>query len=68
MDYNRENKVKSIIKKDVSRISIVGNGIIRNVKIIHKPGHIYIDCGCVFKKANGKLGCLCLDNMQEYYV
>ena len=39
-----------------------------DVKIIRKPGHIYIDCGCVFKKANGKLGCLCLDNMQEYYV
>ena len=35
-DIIEENTVKSIIKKDVSRISIVGNGIIRNVKIIHK--------------------------------
>lgn len=29
-----ENTVKSIIKKEVSRISIVGNGIIRNIKLI----------------------------------
>ena len=35
-DIIEENTVKSIIKKDVSRISIVGNGIIRNVQIIHK--------------------------------
>ena len=39
-----------------------------NVKIIHKPGHIYIDCGCCFKNANGKLACLCLDSMEEFYV
>ena len=29
-----ENTVKSIIKKEVSRISIIGNGIIRNVTAI----------------------------------
>ena len=39
-----------------------------DVKIIHTPGHIYIDCGCCFTKANGKLACLCLDDMKEYYV
>lgn len=39
-----------------------------DVKIIHKPGHTYIDCGCCFEKANGKLACLCLDNMREFYV
>ena len=35
-DIIEENTIKSIIKKDVSRISIVGNGIIRNIDIIQK--------------------------------
>lgn len=39
-----------------------------DVKIIHHGGAIYIDCGCVFKKANGKLACLCLDTMEEFYI
>ena len=34
-------------------------------KIIIKNNHIAIDCGCVFKCG---LGCICLDNMKEYYV
>ncbi len=39
-----------------------------DVKIIHHGSAIYIDCGCVFKRANGKLACLCLDNMEEFYI
>ena len=39
-----------------------------NVKIIHSPGHIYIDCGCCFENANGKLACLRLDDMEEFYT
>ena len=35
-DIIEENTIKSIIKKDVSRISIVGNGIIRNIDTIKK--------------------------------
>lgn len=35
-DIIEENTIKSIIKKDVSRISIVGNGIIRNVDAIRR--------------------------------
>ena len=31
-----KNEIKSIIKKDVSRISIIGNGIIRNTDAIIK--------------------------------
>lgn len=31
-----DNKIKGIIKKEVSRISIVGNGIIRNIELIKK--------------------------------
>lgn len=38
-DIIEENTVKSIIKKDVSRISIVGNGIIRNFSVIQKVLH-----------------------------
>ena len=34
-------------------------------KIIKKNNHIAIDCGCVF---GNKLGCLCLDTMEEFYV
>lgn len=39
-----------------------------NVNIIHRKGHIFIDCGCCFEEANGKLACLCLDNMEEFYI
>ena len=35
-DMIEENTIKSIVKKDVSRISIVGNGIIRNFDMINK--------------------------------
>lgn len=39
-----------------------------DVKLLHRNGTIYIDCGCVFKRANGKLACLCLDTMEEFYI
>ncbi len=35
-DKIEENTVKSIIKKEVSRVSIIGNGIIRNFDLIEK--------------------------------
>ena len=35
-DIIEENTVKSVVKKEVSRISIIGNGIIRNFSIINK--------------------------------
>lgn len=35
-------------------------------KIFHKNGFIAIDCGACFPK--GKLACLCLDTMEEFYV
>lgn len=38
------------------------------VTILKRTGTIYIDCGCVFKHKHGRLACLCLDNMQEFYV
>lgn len=33
-DIIEENTIKSIVKKDISKISIIGNGIIRNTQII----------------------------------
>lgn len=35
-DIIEENTIKSVVKKDISRISIVGNGINRNTKFIKK--------------------------------
>lgn len=35
-DIIEENTIKSIVKKDISRISIIGNGIIRNIENIKK--------------------------------
>ena len=35
-DIIEENTIKSVVKKDISRISIVGNGIIRNFDLIKK--------------------------------
>lgn len=34
-------------------------------KIFVKNRHIAIDCGCEF---GGKLGCICLDSMEQFYV
>lgn len=35
-DIIEENTIKSVVKKDISRVSIVGNGINRNIKFIKK--------------------------------
>ena len=35
-DIIEENTIKSVIKKDISRVSIVGNGIVRNTDFIKK--------------------------------
>ena len=35
-------------------------------EIYHVNQHIYIDCGACF--SNGKLACLCIDTMEEFYV
>ncbi len=37
-------------------------------KILYADYAIYIDCGCVFREYGGKLGCLCLDTMEEIYI
>jgi len=35
-DIIEENTIKSVVKKDISRVSIIGNGIIRNTNFIKK--------------------------------
>lgn len=45
--------------------SITGNN---ENKIIHREGTIYIDCGAVFKRVDGRLACLNIDTMEEFYV
>lgn len=35
-------------------------------KIYKKNNHIAIDCGAFFE--NGRLGCICLDNLEEFYI
>lgn len=35
-------------------------------KIFRRETWVDIDCGCVFR--GGRLGCLCLDTMEEFYV
>ena len=39
-----------------------------DIKILHRDGTIYMDCGCVFKEENGRLACLRLDDMKEFYI
>lgn len=34
-DSIENNEIKSIVKKEVSKVSIIGNGIIRNFKVIN---------------------------------
>lgn len=37
-------------------------------KIINNGSYYYIDCGCCFEKHGGKLACLRLDDMEEFYI
>ena len=68
--WDRSNINENLRYKDYTIIcghtpvqSITGQ--YEDVKILHKEGTIYIDCGCVF---GGKLACLRLDDMKEFYV
>lgn len=52
------------------KFMIVGHtptlGITGKPEIFYKNNYIAIDCGACFK--NGRLACLCLDTMEEFYV
>ena len=64
---NNINREKNF--KDYTIIS--GHSTVQSIenntdKILHRKGHIYIDCGCGYK--DGRLSCLRLDDMKEFYV
>lgn len=40
----------------------------KEAKILHRGQTIYIDCGACYEKEGGKLACICLDTMEEFYV
>ena len=41
----------------------------RSLRIFHGKGNIIaIDCGNAYRAAGGKLACICLDTMEEFYV
>lgn len=48
-------------------VQIIANSC-ENVKILNVKGTYYIDCGCVFSEAKGKLACLRLEDKEEFYV
>ncbi|KEI95128.1 serine/threonine protein phosphatase (plasmid) [Clostridium botulinum A2B3 87] len=71
--WNRENIGKEQKYRDYTVIcghtpvqSITNN--YDDVRILKRYGTIYIDCGCVFEKANGKVACIRLDDMAEFYI
>lgn len=71
--WNRDNIGKEKQYKDY--IVICGHTPVQaiakdcnKVKIIHTTGTIYIDCGCGVEGKHGKLACLRLGDMKEFYV
>lgn len=65
-NINNEKQFKNytIIAGHTSVQAITGD--YKNAKILHRKGHIYIDCCCYLKV--GKLACLRLDDMKEFYI
>lgn len=64
MDYDREyftDETVYIITGHMPTLSLCGKA-----EIYHCGRNICIDCGAVFPK--GRLACLCLDTMEEFYV
>lgn len=71
--WTRDNIYSDVKFKDYT--IVCGHNVVQSitnnyedVKILHREGQIFIDCGCCFPKANGKLACLRLDDLNEYYV
>lgn len=60
--FGREIKNKYLITGHLPTFAIPGG---EDGKIFIGNGHIAIDCGCAYGRA---LGCLRLDDMQEFYV
>lgn len=52
-------------KEHIKYKVVHGHTPVMNIK---ENGHYYIDCGCCFPKYNGRLACLNLDTLDEYYI
>jgi len=66
IDFEEQYNDYTVIVGHTSVQSILNNS--DNTHILKRNGTIYIDCGCCFKQINGKLACLRLDDMKEFYV
>lgn len=70
--WTRANIDKERQFKDYTIISghSAVQGIVKNLdgKILHRDGHIYIDCGLQTVTNGGYLSCLRLDDLKEFYV
>ena len=70
--WTRHNINKERKFKDYTIIS--GHSAVQGIdansesKILHREGHIYIDCGLQTAGEYGQLACLRLDDMQEFYI
>ena len=51
--------------KAFTGVGVCGAYAIGSVRIYKKNNHIAIDCGAVY---GNRLGCICLDTMEEFYV
>jgi len=63
--FNQSKKHKEIIVSGHAPTFFIENIKPEDAQIINRGNRIYIDCGCAYK---GKLSCLCLNNMREFYV
>lgn len=69
--WNRDNIGREIKFKDYTVVCGHTPTITidsKESKILHKEGTIYIDCGCVFKRHGGRLACLRLNDLEEFYI
>ncbi|MBQ9544884.1 MAG: metallophosphoesterase [Clostridia bacterium] len=63
-DYGRRYNEKKIFVTGHTPTALIDPAY--SGRIWQKNGHIAIDCGAAF--TDGRLGCICLDTMEEFYV
>lgn len=65
-----ENRDFFISNKEIENFTVISGhtttGSLGKKNIIHKKGKILIDCGCGF--SDGKLACLRLNDLKEFYI
>ena len=66
VDNEKKFKDYTVICGHTTVQSITDN--YEDTKILHRNGTIYIDCGCFSRNSLGKLACLRLDDLKEFYI